>query len=546
MKMEINLTKIIIILTILFSALSILYASIAGLLLIFAIFLYGFIGKYAGTKNEKLALFLGLLFISISIILINGIKFGIDFVGGTRIPVFLSNQVDQETMYELINKIKARASTLAIEQVIVKAIGNDRLLIELPSNNEEQIKKVENILKAQGLFIAVVDGIVVLEGKDIIPGTIAPVPSSSLAGADWGVSFTITRKAAEEFSKKVKGKANRPLMLFLDKPYNATVIIEEKWLASQALKFQTQGINITPAEIFLIMEKALKDEKGSIKILIISENENASINKSDHYITSEKIAKMLKLDNATIVNESDLYPEFILTQNGLFITSWKAVGLMSAPFLNPSVTSGSSISLTYQITGNVRPNLTLQEKLAEAKNQERFIISVLKGGALPVKLYIGNKEKIPPYLGERFLNYSIYALLFSVLLISLFVVLRYKDKKFFFPVILITISELLILVAVIGSFSIDLAAMAGLIVSMGVSVDAQIIIADELKKNKNPKEAFKNAFTIIRTNVIIAVLALLPFFLTYIVEVIGFVVVTLISYILGLFISRPAYAALIE
>jgi preprotein translocase subunit SecD len=188
----------------------------------------------------------------------------------------------------------------------------------------------------------------------------------------------------------------------------------------------------------------------------------------------------------------------------------------------------------------------LQEKLAEAKNQERFIISVLKGGALPVKLYIGNKEKIPPYLGERFLNYSIYALLFSVLLISIFVVFRYKDKKFFLPVILITISELLILVAVIGSFSIDLAAMAGLIVSMGVSVDAQIIIADELKKNKNTKEAFKNAFTIIRTNVIIAVLALLPFFLTYIVEVIGFVVVTLISYILGLFISRPAYAALIE
>ncbi|MEM4295959.1 MAG: hypothetical protein QXS91_04110, partial [Candidatus Anstonellales archaeon] len=114
--------------------------------------------------------------------------------------------------------------------------------------------------------------------------------------------------------------------------------------------------------------------------------------------------------NIKIVDEKDLYPELSVAGNNLIIVRGIAACLISASLINPNVTSGNTISLTYQITGNAPTNLTLNEKAIFARQQERFISSVLKGGALPVKLYIGSKETIPALLGEKFLSYSIYAL----------------------------------------------------------------------------------------------------------------------------------------
>jgi preprotein translocase subunit SecD len=539
-----NLIKVISLLTLVLIMASIIYKPLSGLLLIFAIFLFGLISTYAKKVEEKISILVALLVISIVVLFLNGIKFGIDFKGGTRIPLLLSSAVDMQTMAEITDKLKTRLSTLGLEQIVVKPIGDDRIFIEIPQGSVEQINKIENVVTTQGVFIAVVDEKIVLEGKDIIPGTITPSTAQSLGGADWGVSFTITREAAEKFNKLVRGKANKPLLLFLDKPYNATIIISSTWLSEQS-----SLLNASPADIFDLMRLTLKDEKGTVKILLDSQIENnlESLENESSIITTKDIADKLKLKNVTIVKEQDLYPQFGFGPNNeLFINKWSSAGLMSAPLLNPSVTSGNSISLTYQITGSAPANITLNEKAKYAKEQEKFISSVLKGGALPVKLYIGSRETIPAPLGELFLTNSLYALILSIAAVSIFVALRYRQFKLILPIVSITLVELVILIATIGSFSIDLSAMAGLIAAMGVSIDAQIIITDEIKKTKDKQEALKKAFSIINSNVFIAVLVFLPLFFTHIVEITGFAVVAIISYILGALVSRPAYAAMLE
>ena len=57
----------------------------------------------------------------------------------------------------------------------------------------------------------------------------------------------------------------------------------------------------------------------------------------------------------------------------------------------------------------------------------------------------------------------------------------------------------------------DLAAIAGIIAAIGVGVDAQIVITDEmLKKVGTLNERIEYAFDIIKTNVIVAIVAMLP------------------------------------
>ena len=539
--------------TLLFVILLFMSPKASGLVMMLAVFVFGGFSHYAKNNTEKIMLLIMLLLLALLNVGINGIRLGIDFKGGVRLPVTLSHSVDQNTMGEIVSKLKARISSSGMEQIVVKAIGNDRVFIEVPAGDEALSNRVMKIVTTQGIFKAVVDGKVVLQGRDVIPGTVHPISTAQLQGADWGIGFAITRDAAESFAQKVKGEAHMPVYMFLDKPYNSTVIIPANWIEEQAQNLSkmvyTNG-SIDAVEVYSAMQKALEDDTGKVNLLL--DTSSGVSNLTGSVITTKAIAENLSLYNnsninLTIVSEEDLLPKlsFSPERKMVYPDDWKAVGLMSAPALSEQITNGR-ISLSYVISGSAPQDKKGVELTNYVKETERLLTSVLKGGAFPVKLYVGSKEVIPAPLGEKFLKYSIQGLAASILAVSIFIALRYMRLKLVIPIIVITLIEVFILISTIGSFTIDLSAMAGLIAAVGVSIDAQIIITDELLKGRSHKEAIEKAFEIINNNVILAVLVFFPLFFTHIVEVIGFAVTTIFSYILGALVSRPAYAALVE
>ncbi len=548
-----NFTKTLFVVTIIFAVLIAAFPKASGLTMILAVFVFGGFSHYTQNRNEKIALLLSLLALAVINILTSGIRLGIDFKGGVRLPVTLSHSVDADTMAEIVNKLKTRVSSLGMEQVMVKAVGNDRLFIEVPAGDEQLVDRVIKVVTTQGVYTAIVDGRVVLEGRDIVPGTVSPLSRNQLGGADWGIGFAVTREGAEKFAQLVRGKANMPVFMFLDKPYNSTVIIPSQWLEDTAKNLSAQaeplGMEVSAIDIYTALQKALVDDKGKVNLLLDTSPQVKNL--SGEIITTKAIADRLNLSNKTLnityVSEQDLYPKVGLSykRKMIYPDTWKAVGLMSAPALSEQITNGR-ISMSYVVSGSAPQGLSSIERNEYVKETERLISSVLKGGAFPVKLFIGSKEVIPAPLGEKFLKYSVQGLLASIIAVSLFIALRYRRWKLVIPILIITLIEVFILISTVGSFTIDLSAMAGLIAAVGVSIDAQIIITDELLKGKSKEEALKKAFEIINNNVVLAVLVFLPLFFTHIVEIIGFAVTTIFSYILGALVSRPAYAALVE
>jgi preprotein translocase subunit SecD len=128
------------------------------------------------------------------------------------------------------------------------------------------------------------------------------------------------------------------------------------------------------------------------------------------------------------------------------------------------------------------------------------------------------------------------------------VALRYHEVKTVLPMLAISFAELIILMAILGLFTIDLAGMAGILAAIGVGVDAQIVVTDELlKKGDDARTRMEKAFRIITTSVTVGVVAMLPLLLfSGLVEVIGFATATVLGSLLGLFISRPAYGVIAE
>ena len=157
---------------------------------------------------------------------------------------------------------------------------------------------------------------------------------------------------------------------------------------------------------------------------------------------------------------------------------------------------------------------TYAEKKVEAQKYAMLIDS----GALPFTLQVINKEYIGPYIGQKALEISIYAGLISLALISVFMILMYRLPGLVSAIALITYTSIVLFIMVLTNISLTLAGIAGLILSIGMAVDASVIIferfKEELKNNIGVKKAFEKSFkhamsAIIDGNVTTFIIALL-------------------------------------
>jgi len=514
------------------------------------------VAVFIKSDSIRVAVLLAIVFLSAFSIASNGVKFGIDFSGGVRIPVLLEKSVDSVTMEEMVTTIKTRAASFGLSEVKVRPIGDSEIYVEMPASSPQLVSDVENLLSRQGVYRGIVDGKVAVKGEEIYSGTIMKIPSQYLQGADWGVSFTVTQGGAQRFADVAKGKGNYPLYMFLDRPTDSIIILSEKQLMADAAS-KSRVVPIAKARALQIATSALALEGDNITLYLEeSLSQNLSLkpatNKSRAIVTANSsLIPSLKAAGFIIVEKTDaeMTPQYVVSPENPTsdaVSVWKAVGLMSAPRLVPSVTEGIP-NFSYTINGPAEGS-NAQARAIDALKKERELESLLKGGALPVQISLGSKTVIPAPLGEEFLRLSLIGLLFSLVAISIMVAIRYRHLQIIVPMIFISLAELVILLAILGSFTIDLAGMAGILAAIGVGVDAQIIVTDELlKKEGEMQKRLEKAFAIITTSVTVAVIAMVPLlFFSGLVEIIGFATATVLGSLLGLFISRPAYGVIAE
>ena len=542
-----------------------LYPIYAGVLMITAVLIFGsfsLLWKEPHIKISGLVILVILAIANIAYVHNMDLKFGIDFSGGTRIPVVLERPVDQNTMNELVQTIKKRVSVLGLTEVKVRAIGDSEINVEIPSSDEATVSFIEDTIAKQGVYQGIVDGRVAVSGDHIFSTSIRPLGPTELLQMgtvdsqgvrhtpEWGVRFSVDRAGAEQFAAAAKGKTDYPIYMFLDRPQDAVVFYERDELQKHILAGSGER------ESLRALEDALSLEDGTdIPVYIIEdvpENITPASNKTRAIISknaSESVKEMLSARNFTIVEltDSEMRPEFHQSKAGVIVLDkLEAVGLLSAPALGSGLTGGLP-NYDYVITGGVSATDPVL-KAKEASERVKSIESILKGGALPVQISLGSRTTLPAALGEEFLRLSLLAIAISLVTISLLIGVRYRNLRATMPIVLISLAELTILISILGSFTIDLAAMAGIIAAIGVGVDAQIVITDELLKKDDRKtsEKVELAFGIIKTNATVAIFSMVPLLFSGLVEVIGFAISTILGALLGYMLTRPAYAAIVE
>lgn len=181
----------------------------------------------------------------------------------------------------------------------------------------------------------------------------------------------------------------------------------------------------------------------------------------------------------------------------------------------------------------------------------------LQSGALPATLDIENGEVnfVSPSQGEEFRMIAFVVGLLATLAVATSVSLRYGNPKIAAPMLVTVGAEVIILlaIAVMLSYPIDIAVIAGLVAVIGTGVDDLIIISDRVMGGSNPASStrvfdrrFKRALWIIMSAAGTTILALGPLAILELRQLQGFAIFTIIGVIAGVLITRPAYGDILR
>lgn len=153
--------------------------------------------------------------------------------------------------------------------------------------------------------------------------------------------------------------------------------------------------------------------------------------------------------------------------------------LISAPTVEEAISGGKA-----QITGD----FSVEEAKMLARN--------LNAGALPVPINLISQQSVGPTLGKVSLDQSLKAGLLGFLAIIIFLIILFRIPGFFASVALLVYLAFLLSLFKIIPITLTLAGIAGFILSMGMAIDANILIfsrmREELKQGRSYSMALEN------------------------------------------------------
>ena len=215
------------------------------------------------------------------------------------------------------------------------------------------------------------------------------------------------------------------------------------------------------------------------------------------------------LEGDVVVNAKDEYdhygkPAVSMSMNSDGARRWaqltkqnvgKAIAIVldgyvySAPNVNQEITGGNS-----QITGHFTPE------------QAKDLANVLKSGKMPAPAHIVQEDIVGPSLGQASINAGIISFVVALILLMVYMCSMYG----FIPGMVANgalVLNLFFTLGILSSFqaALTMSGIAGMVLSLGMAVDANVLIyertKEELRAGKGVKKAladgYSNAFSAI-------------------------------------------------
>jgi len=153
--------------------------------------------------------------------------------------------------------------------------------------------------------------------------------------------------------------------------------------------------------------------------------------------------------------------------------------IVSAPSINEAITSGN---------GMISGNFSFQEATDLAL--------LLRSGALPTPLFVVEERTVGPDLGEDSIKSGTTSLIVGFILVIIFMLYKYKIFGLIANTALIANLLMLIGILTILEATLTLPGIAGIILTVGMAVDANVLIFERIREELKTEKSIIHAFDI--------------------------------------------------
>jgi len=393
--------------------------------------------------------------------------------------------------------VRNRVDQYGVSEPSIQKQGGRRIIVELPGVSKEA--EVRQLLQGTALleFKLLADPEITSKVYESIDKTLAGKPISDSAEVD-------TTKIAAKDTSKNKNVAKADTSSILDT--SIAQIPEEQLKAEEQAKKEHPFFYLATTlpqkdkgwngELYTAEENKAKVmrilERPEIKRLIPSDiafvwsAKHSFIAEGKKYYTLYAVKKTAELTGGVIVNaRATIDPNFnqpivTMEMNSEGAREWARItganvnkriaiimdnACFSAPVVRTKIIGGNS-----QIEG--------MENIDEAKLLE----IVLKAGALPAPVDIIQQTSVGPSLGEDSIKKGIFSSLLAFGLTIFFMIIYYRTGGTMADLALLL--NLLFVLAVLAGFqgTLTLPGIAGIILTMAVAVDANVLIYERIRE----------------------------------------------------------------
>lgn len=249
------------------------------------------------------------------------------------------------------------------------------------------------------------------------------------------------------------------------------------------------------AELGEMAELSFKDPDGNIMI------EGKDVESATPGIDNSSVTKGYVVQLKFNAKGARLFEEATGKLIGKRMSIYMDELLLSSPTVQTKISGGEAV-------------ITNMESYEAAKE----LAQKINAGALPFSLKTTNFSTISPSLGSNSLNIMIIAGIVAFFLVCIFMMIYYKLSGVIACIILVFQIVLQLLAISVPQYTLTLPGIAGIILTIGMAVDANIIISEriseELKRGLSVRSSilngYKNAFSsVLDGNITTAIVAVI-------------------------------------
>jgi preprotein translocase subunit SecD len=413
------------------------------------------------------------------------INLGLDLQGGLHMLLGVNTQE------AVVAKIKSYASSIKYftddEDILLDELNINDKSVEFSILDEDEIPKIDKMLSN-------IKGIEIIKPSEL-NYIISLTPEEEVLVKDLSVSQAVEtiRNRLDQFGlaePTVIRQGETDIVVELPGIKNAEEEKAARELISQPANLELMAVDEDIADQVYSMSESQAARYGAI---ILEKSDNPQ----EKYLVKEiPILNGEQIIDAKVAFDQANQPiiNFTLNSSGARIFgdfTAKNIGNRLAVVLDGKVYSAPNIK---ERIGGGSGQISGGFTLAEAGN----VAIALRSGALPASVKLLEKRSVGPSLGADSIQASMLALIFGFVVVVFFMIYYYRIAGVISNVALIT--NIFIIIAVMAMFgaTLTLPGMAGIVLTVGMAVDANVIINERirelLKEGKSIGKAIEDGY----------------------------------------------------